>query len=94
MSERIRMHAYICFTFLNIINCSIIEHWIWSPYGWLKALGVVDISGSAAVHLCGGAGALVAGLVIGPRRGRWSKEWAAQYPGSPFYLLFGVLLLW
>ncbi len=40
-----------------------IAHWVWSPDGWLFALGVLDFAGGTVVHLIGGVAALVAALV-------------------------------
>lgn len=57
-------------------------HSIWSADGFLTAfrddpfrgVGVVDFAGSGVVHLCGGATALVAAIVLGPRKGRFYDE--------------------
>ena len=94
MSERVRIQAYMWYCLLNNVNYSIVQHWIWSDIGWLKQLGVVDISGSGVVHLCGGSAALMAALILGPRRNRWKPGWQMVPPGSSFNMVFGVMFLW
>ena len=93
----------------------IVSHWVWSegpidenqtllsPHGrgWLNEWGFVDFAGSAVVHTLGGTAALVACIIIGPRKGRFG-----DFEGRPvqmsghsmpmaalggFILLFGFL---
>ena len=51
----------------------IVSHWVWSgpglAQGWLNEWGFVDFAGSAVVHALGGTAALVACIIIGPRKG-------------------------
>ncbi len=48
-------------------------HWVWGG-GWLAGLGLMDYAGGTVVHVNAGVAALVAALVLGPRRG---------FPGTP-----------
>jgi Amt family ammonium transporter len=50
-----------------------VTHWVWGG-GWLGNLGLLDFAGGTVVHITAGVAALVAALVIGPRRG---------FPGTP-----------
>jgi len=45
-----------------------IAHWVWGD-GWLQQLGLMDFAGGTVVHLNAGMAALVAALVLGPRKG-------------------------
>jgi ammonium transporter, Amt family len=76
----------------------IIVHAIWSRRGFLSStvanplfdVGMVDFAGSGVVHLTGGATALIAAIILGPRRGRFHDERGKvldvprQFPGSSF----------
>lgn len=50
------------------------SHWAWSQFGWLFQLGYRDFAGSAVVHVTGGASALAAVMMTGPRLGRFEKN--------------------
>jgi Amt family ammonium transporter len=68
-----------------------VAHWVWQPSGWLARLGHMDFAGGTVVHIASGASALMAAIVLGPRRG-FGKE-----PMVPHNLLITVLgagLLW
>jgi len=52
----------------------IVSHWAWHPTGWLSLLGYQDFAGSGVVHATGGAGALAAAIMSGPRIGRYEKN--------------------
>jgi Amt family ammonium transporter len=89
--ERMRFSAYVVFIALwsLVVYCPI-AHWVWGG-GWLAQLGALDFAGGTVVHVNAGVAALVAAIVVGPRR---------DYPSSsvlphniPFTLL-GAGLLW
>jgi len=69
-------------------------HWVWGPGGFLVDK-VLDFSGSAVVHMCGGASALAGMLVLGPRLGRF-KPGNEKYfrPSSYTSLVLGTFFLW
>ena len=51
------------------------------------------VAGSCGVNLVGGAGALVAAKMLGPRIGRWDKE-GEPAMGSATNAVIGVFMLW
>ncbi|MEE4277737.1 MAG: ammonium transporter [Halieaceae bacterium] len=70
-------------------------HWIWGSDGWLQELGFRDVAGGTVVHVVGGAIALAAALVIGPRLGRFESSRAIESSNlavaalGAFLLMFG-----
>lgn len=68
-AERIRFAALLAFCVLwQLCVYAPITHWVWGG-GWLMQLGLLDFAGGTVVHITAGVAALVAALVIGPRRG-------------------------
>lgn len=68
-----------------------IAHWIWGD-GWLATtMGTLDQSGGLVVHAAAGVSALVAGLLVGKRRGFPGRP---QAPHSAPLALAGAALLW
>lgn len=68
-----------------------IAHWIWGD-GWLATtMGTLDQSGGLVVHAAAGVSALVAGLLIGKRRGFPDLP---QAPHSPALALAGAAMIW
>ena len=93
MAERCNFHAYCLFAILNTLVYCVPAHWIWDGAGFLYQLDVIDIAGSGAIHLCGGASAFVAAIMIGPRLGRWDLD-VPPPMGSPTNALIGLFMLW
>ena len=88
---RMRFSAYVTFISLwALLVYSPIAHWVWGG-GWLARMGALDFAGGTVVHVNAGTAALVAALVVGPRRG---------YPNVPMlphnvpFTLLGAGLLW
>jgi Amt family ammonium transporter len=89
--ERMRFSAYLIFiSFWSIVVYAPVAHWVWGG-GWLADMGALDFAGGTVVHVNAGVAALVAAVLVGPRR---------DYPSSglvphnvPFVLL-GAGLLW
>jgi len=83
VAERCKMQAYLCYSlFLTAFIYPVVVHGIWNGDGFLSALaddkllgvGMIDFAGSGVVHMTGGATALVAAIVLGPRIGRFYDE--------------------
>jgi ammonium transporter, Amt family len=74
----------------------VVGHWGWSGEGWLEGLGFYDFAGSTIVHLVGGAAAITAAAILGPRPGKFDANGKPRFlPGhsAPLAVL-GVFLLW
>lgn len=68
-AERMRFSAMLLFSTLWLIFVySPVCHWVWGG-GWLADMGLQDFAGGTVVHITAAIAALVAALVIGPRRG-------------------------
>jgi Amt family ammonium transporter len=76
-------------------------HWVWGG-GWLAQLGAnyglglgfVDAGGSSTIHCVGGLTALSIAWIIGPRRGKYTREgMPTAIPGhNAVYMIFGCIL--
>jgi len=89
--ERMRFRPYIAFLMLfTVCIYAPVAHWVWSG-GWLAKLGALDFAGGTVVHINAAAAALVAALVLGPR-----KDYAHQaiLPHNVPFTLLGAGLLW
>ncbi|PIE42973.1 MAG: ammonia channel protein [Gammaproteobacteria bacterium] len=68
-AERMRFSAVLGFSVVWSLAVYVpVTHWVWGG-GWLSQIGVYDFAGGIVVHITAGVGALVAALVLGPRRG-------------------------
>jgi Amt family ammonium transporter len=67
-----------------------VTHWVWGG-GWLYKMGLYDFAGGVVVHITAGVGALVAALVLGPRRG-FPK--VAMPPHNMTMVVTGAGMLW
>jgi Amt family ammonium transporter len=89
--ERMRFPAYVVFiTLWSLVVYGPIAHWVWGG-GFLAKMGALDFAGGTVVHVNAAAAALVAAIVIGPRRD-YKKVQLAPH-NVPFTLL-GTGLLW
>lgn len=89
--ERMRFGAYVAFiTLWSLLVYVPVCHWVWGG-GWIGHMGALDFAGGAVVHVNAGAGALVAALVLGPR-----KDYGRQalLPHNVPFVLLGAGLLW
>jgi Amt family ammonium transporter len=103
IAERARFNPQIAASFaLVALVYPFFEGIAWNGHfglqGWLKAtFGAEfhDFAGSVVVHAFGGWVALVAVLLLGPRRGRYSKDGgiAAHPPSSIPFLALGAWVL-
>ena len=67
-----------------------VTHWVWGG-GWLQEMGLLDFAGGTVVHVNAGAAALVAALVLGPRKG-FGKT--AMPPHNLGMTVMGASMLW
>jgi Amt family ammonium transporter len=89
--ERMRFGPYLAFiTLWSLFVYAPVAHWVWGG-GWLAKLGALDFAGGTVVHINAGAAALVAALVLGPR-----KDYGRQaiLPHSVPFTVLGAGLLW
>ena len=89
--ERMRFAPYLAFLFLwGILVYAPIAHWVWGG-GWLSKLGALDFAGGTVVHVNAAAAALVAAMMLKPR-----KDFARQaiLPHNVPFTLLGAGLLW
>jgi Amt family ammonium transporter len=110
VAERCKMSAYLCYSvFLTGFVYPVIVRSIWSGNGFLTAfsddpfrgVGVIDFAGSGVVHMTGGATALVAAVILGPRTGRFYDvdgnplETPVNFPPHSVALqVIGTFILW
>jgi ammonium transporter, Amt family len=91
IAERMRFGAYLLFINLwMLVVYAPVCHWVWGD-GWLARLGALDFAGGTVVHINAGIAAVVAALVLGPRRD-YGRQ--ALLPHSVPFVLLGAGLLW
>lgn len=91
-AERTRFSAVVMFTILWLLCVyAPITHWVWAEGGWLFEMGLLDFAGGTVVHITAGVAALVAALVIGPRRGFPTQ---AMPPHNMTMTVTGAGMLW
>jgi Amt family ammonium transporter len=89
--ERVRFLFFLLFGFAWIgMVYAPLAHWLWGA-GWLMNLGGLDFAGGAVIHLSAGVSALVAALMIGPRRGYGRIE---MMPNNLPFTVCGAGLMW
>ncbi len=95
VAERIKLESFLVFaTFLVAICYPITGMWHWGG-GWLAEAGFYDFAGSTLVHAMGGAAALAAAIILGPRLGKYTPKGIKPIPGHSMPLAaIGVFLLW
>ncbi len=96
VAERMKLWAFLIFA---IVMCGFIYpvqgFWKWGG-GFLDAAGFLDFAGSGVVHLCGATAALAGVILLGARKGRYSKDGrAVAMPGANMPLAtLGTFILW
>lgn len=90
-AERMRFSAVMLFSaaWLLLVYAPI-THWVWGG-GWLAEMGLLDFAGGTVVHVTAGVAALVAALVLGPRRGFGTS---AMTPHNLTMTVTGAGMLW
>jgi len=109
VAERCKMSAYLCYSlFLTGFVYPVVVHAIWNENGFLSAfnddaylMGMIYFAGSGVVHMTGGATALVAAIILGPRIGRFYEtngdliENPQPFPAHSVSLqVLGTFILW
>lgn len=76
VAERIKLSSFMIYsTILVAFGYTIAGSWHWGG-GWLNQMETpfYDFAGSTVVHGFGGAAALAAVLILGPRKGKYGKD--------------------
>ena len=90
-AERMRFSAMLLFSALwMVVVYAPVCHWVWGG-GWLGAMGLQDFAGGTVVHITAAVAALVAALMIGPRRGFGT---VAMPPHNLTLTVAGAGMLW
>jgi len=91
-AERIKFSAMLWFSALWLLAVYIpVTHWVWASEGWLFKLGLLDFAGGTVVHVTAGVAALVAAMVLGPRRG---FQTTPMLPHNMTRTVTGAAMLW
>jgi Amt family ammonium transporter len=96
MAERWSWGNFCLFGLVVALPYCIFGGWVWGG-GWLSQLGVnlglgngaCDYAGSGVVHMMGGIIALVGGIVIGPRIGKYINGQPQAIPGHDLPMVMG-----
>ncbi len=89
--ERLRFSAYLTFIVVWVVAVyAPVAHWVWGG-GFLATAGALDFAGGAVVHVNAAAAALVAAIVVGPRKD-YGRH--AMLPHNVPFTLLGAGLLW
>lgn len=111
LAERCQMTAYLMYSFLLTgFVYPVVVHSIWSGRGFLSSTGpdplfgtgMLDFAGSGVVHLTGGCTALIATMILGPRKGRFYHERTGEPIAKPRRVkghsmslqVLGTFILW
>ena len=90
-AERMKFSAMLLFSAIwLIVVYAPVTHWVWGG-GWLGSMGVYDFAGGIVVHITAGVAALVAAIVIGPRKGFPAT---AMPPHNLSMTIAGAGMLW
>ncbi len=90
-AERMKFSAVLIFSGLWLLAVyTPVTHWVWGG-GWLSEMGVYDFAGGIVVHITAGTAALVAAMVLGPRRGFGT---APLLPHNLTMTVTGAGMLW
>jgi len=96
IAERVKLWPFLIFVVvLTGVIYPIEGAWTWGA-GWLAESGFSDFAGSTIVHSTGGWAALTGAIILGARKGKYSKTGAVQpIPASSLPLAtLGTFILW
>ncbi len=89
--ERVRFAFFLIFGLLWLgLVYGPVSHWLWGG-GWLANLGSLDFAGGAVIHISAGVTALLAAVMIGPRKGYGKTE---MMPNHLPFAVCGAGFLW
>jgi Amt family ammonium transporter len=95
IAERISFRAYCVFVLLwSTFIYTPLAHAVWAKGGFLGlygGLGALDFAGGTVVHISSGVSALVAAIVLGPRKSHPDR---LSPPHNVPFILLGAGLLW
>jgi Amt family ammonium transporter len=98
MSERIKIAPVIIFSLImGGLIYPVVVNWTWGSHSlFLNLSDLHDLAGSTVIHSTGAWALLAALLIIGPRRGKYTKDGRIKViPGSNIPLVvLGAFLLW
>jgi len=90
-AERMKFSAMLLFSAIWLLAVYVpVTHWVWGG-GWLGAMGVYDFAGGIVVHITAGVAALVAAIMVGPRKG---FPTTAMPPHNLTMTITGAGMLW
>lgn len=90
-AERMRFSAMLLFSAVWLMLVYVpVTHWVWGG-GWLADMGLYDFAGGTVVHITAGVAALVAAVVMGPRRG---FPTTTMMPHNMTMTIAGAGMLW
>ncbi|MDZ8049909.1 MAG: ammonium transporter [Aulosira sp. ZfuCHP01] len=95
IAERMSFKAYALFVLLwSTFVYTPLAHMVWAKGGFLGlygGLGALDFAGGTVVHISSGVSALVAAIVLGPRKSHPDR---LSPPHNVPFILLGAGLLW
>ena len=90
-AERMKFSAVLLFSAIwLIVVYEPVTHWVWGG-GWLGEMGLLDFAGGTVVHITAGVAALVAAIVLGPRKGFPLRP---MPPHNMTMTITGAAMLW
>lgn len=90
-AERMRFSAMLVFSAIwLLVVYAPVCHWVWGG-GWLGSMGLQDFAGGTVVHVTAAVAALVAAVMMGPRKGFGT---VAMPPHNLTLTVTGAGMLW
>ena len=90
-AERMKFSAMLLFSGIWLMLVYVpVTHWVWGG-GWLGEMGLYDFAGGTVVHITAGVAAIVAAMVMGPRKG---FPETAMMPHNMTMTIAGAGMLW
>ena len=96
VAERKKLWTFLLFAAIfTAVIYPIQGSWSWGG-GWLSERGFFDFAGSGIVHMAGAAAALAGVLILGARRGKYTKDGKPRniQGANAAQVALGTLILW